>query len=79
MNAQGGSVTPDTMEGSRRDFGQEGERGFRSRGGRMGEQKGFRFSIKSSMAGPRNTSVRDLMSNEHATEAVLKFARTTKV
>lgn len=71
MNTQGGSATllpTDAMEGSRRDFGQEGERGFGLRGGRTEERKGFRFSIKSSMTGPSNTSVRDLMPNECATE-----------
>lgn len=43
----------------------------RKQGGRAG-----RGSARYSMAGPSNTSVRDLLSD--VTEAVLKFAKATK-
>ena len=42
-------------------------------------RKGFGYKIRQARARPSNTSVRDLLSDDRYTEAVLSFLRETKV
>lgn len=44
-----------------------------------GSKKGFAYHARRTTAGPGNTTVRDLLSVEKYTGAVLKFLRATKV
>ena len=50
----------------------EGEGPFRSR-------KGFGFHVRQARARPSNTTVRELLSSDRYTEAVLRFLSTTRV
>lgn len=49
-----------------------GEDPFRSR-------KGFGFRVRQAMARPSNTAIRDLLSDDRFTEAVLVFLRAMLV
>ena len=42
-------------------------------------RKGFGYRVRQARARPSNTSVRDLLSNDQYTEAVLSFLRDTRV
>ena len=42
-------------------------------------RKGFGYGVRQARARPSNTSVRELLSNEQYTEAVLRFLDDTKM
>ena len=42
-------------------------------------RKGFGYRVRQARARPSNTSVRELLSNDRYTEAVLGFLRNTRV
>ena len=46
---------------------------------RFKSRKGFGYRVRQARARPSNTSVRELLSNERYTDAVLKFLRDSKV
>ena len=48
-------------------------------GGPFRSGKGFGYGVRQARARPSNTSVRDLLSGEQYTDAVLKFLEDTKV
>ena len=42
-------------------------------------RRGFGYRVRQAVARPSNTSIRDLLSNDRYTEAVLGFLRNTRV
>ena len=48
-------------------------------GGPFKSRKGFGLHVRQARARPSNTTVRELLSNDKYTEAVLDFLRKTKV
>ena len=62
------------LDSSQKGIGRKGAvgRAFRSR-------KGFGYRVRQARARPSNTSIRDLLSDDRYTEAVLRFLGDTKV
>ena len=56
-----------------------GERERDSRQGTHKSRRGFGFHVRTARARPRNTTVRELLSNNRYTEAVLEFLGKTRV
>ena len=46
---------------------------------RLRSRKSFGYGVRQSRARPSNTTVRDLLSNERYTEAVLRFLKETRM
>ena len=61
------------ISGKRKETGKEKD------GGAYKSRKGFGFHVRQARARPSNTTVRELLSNERYTSAVLDFLSKTKV
>lgn len=68
-----------TRESGSVEDGRRGHWGKEQDLGSLQSRKGFGFRVRQAKARPRNTSIRDLLSDGRYTEAVLAFLGATRV